>query len=88
MSKYKPVWLSKYKLVWLRFLDHSSGSGDSHSLIPCEVFGILKHEDETTYTVCSWICDYDLSSPDTDAYCVIKSAVIEYKELEVSNGKE
>jgi hypothetical protein len=68
-------------LVYIKFYDHVSGSADNIKPIVCEMFGILRSEDALCYTVCAWICEFNLSDPNTDAYCILKSTVLEFEYL-------
>ena len=77
----------EFKAVYIKFLDHSSGSAATLSSCECEVFGILRNETEKEYFVISWICDGDLRGEDSDAYCVLKSCVVEFEELEVKDNE-
>lgn len=75
----------EHKLVYIRFLDHAAGPADSTIPIPCEVFGILREENKDAYTVVSWVCDSNLRDSNSDAYCILKRVVLEYKVLEVKH---
>lgn len=74
-------------LVYLRFLDHASGSATEVKPIMCELFGILKKEDSISYQVVSWICDFNLNDSNSDGYCILKSAVLEYREIDTNGGR-
>jgi hypothetical protein len=73
----------KYQLVYLSFWDHSEAPANEPGAVKCEVFGVLKNEDDLCYYVCPWICDYDLGDSNTDMYCILKSTVLDYKRLKV-----
>lgn len=74
-------------LIYLRFLDHSSGAANEVKPIVCELFGILKKEDDVSYQVVSWICDFNLNDSNSDGYCILKSAVLEYREIDTNGGR-
>lgn len=80
MSDYR-----KRQLVYIKFWDHASGPSNDTAPIMCEVFGILKEENKLAYTVVSWICSGNLGDPNSDCYCILKSAVLTYRVLEVVN---
>lgn len=68
-------------LVYVRFLDHCQDDSVSIKPIVCEVFGILKKEDKIAWYVCPWVCDYNLNDSNTDCYCILKSTMIEYRQI-------
>lgn len=74
-------------LVYCRFLDHASGPSNEVKPIVCEVFGILKKEDRDVYHIVSWICDFNLNDSNSDGYCILKSAVLEYREIDTQGGR-
>lgn len=78
--------MSEFKAVRIVFWDHSSGSAADLTLCKCEVWGVLREENDLAYIVISWICDEDLKEANSDAYCILKSSVILYQELEVKDA--
>jgi hypothetical protein len=74
--------MKPHSLVYLKFWDHCMGTADSLAPIECEVFGILKGQDDLAYYVISWICEANLSDPDSEGYCILKSTVVKLKVLD------
>lgn len=74
-------------LVYARFYDHMQDSAPEAKPIVCEVFGILKSDDGLSLVICPWICNFNLSDPNSDAYCILKSTVLEYRQIDLKEGR-
>ncbi len=74
-------------LVYLRYWDHAADNAQDVKPIICEVFGILKCEDDLCYTVVSWIANYNLDDYNSDGYAIIKSAVVEFRIINLEEDR-
>jgi len=64
-----------------KFKDHCQGPADSTHPIDCEVIGVLREETKDAYYIISWVCNGNLSDPNSEVYCILKSCVISYKKI-------
>lgn len=74
-------------MVWCLFWDHCSGPADSTDPVKCEIVGILRNKTKLAYYIVPWICEANLSSSNSDVYCILRSSVIKFKEVVKGTNK-
>ena len=62
--------------IYLKFYDHSMGTSADLKPAVCEVLGWAVHEDSLHYKVVSWVSDGNPHDANSEAFCVLKSAII------------
>lgn len=78
---------SKLPIVYCRFLDHVSSSSEISAPFTCEVFGVLWKQDKNAYYVVSWIAENRLEDNNSECYCILKSTVLELRQLTLTNRR-
>ncbi len=64
--------MKKFPLVHVRFLDHSMSEGHQQTLVECEVFGLLIHEDNLQVVIASWVADGMVLGPNSEIFSLVK----------------
>lgn len=75
----------EFKVVHIRFWDHLSSNAKELEPCICETVGVLREETKLAYWIISWIYNSNLGDENSEGYCILKSTVLEYNQLEVSN---
>lgn len=68
------------KVYRITFLDHVSDDGDAKPA-RCDLWGQVSNIHEDYVTVICWLTDHGEDPGESDAYAILRSTIIEYKEL-------